>query len=220
MLLSSCAMWFMGTRAGSVRRESQSPLLSNRPALCISAQTVHLLGPWQTFWSRMLGKVCVSRTTLYFVYRIQSSIIRIMFWHFNPIVHIITFLVIELWLSPIQCSREKERWGGSGRCRIGPSPIPMDYRSQWISSAENGWTLSRTAHHCTSDVYRLRSEVWEANSFGNQKRKQMGKSYLFGILSPQSNGCQKLSKGELVFLHTNLYITCSCYKVYLHNSFS
>lgn len=29
-----------------------------------SAQTVHLLGPWQTFWSRMLGKDCVSRVTL------------------------------------------------------------------------------------------------------------------------------------------------------------
>lgn len=204
-----CDSWVR--ELGSVRRESQSPLLSNRPALFFSAQTVHLLSPWQTFWSRMLGKDCVSRVTLilFIVFRVWISglcyYLSILF---------IRFLVIELRLSPIQCSREKEHWGGSGKCGIGPSPIPMDYRSQWISSAENGWTLSRTAHHCASDVYQLGSEIWEADCFGNQKRKQMGKSYLFGILSPQSNGCQKLSKGELgIFLNTNLCITYSCYKV-------
>lgn len=141
-----------------------------------------------------VGEGLCKLSNSYFVYHIQSLDIRIMFCPFN---HIIRFLVIELWLSPIQCSREKERWGGSGRCGIGPSPIPMDYRSQWISSAENRWTLPRTAHHCISDVYQLSSEVWEADCFGNQKRKRMGKSDLFRILSPQSNGRQKLSKGDL-----------------------
>lgn len=143
-----------------------------------------------------------------------------MFWPFN---HIIRFLVIELWLSPIQCSREKEHWEGSGRCGIGPSPIPMDYRSQWISSAENRWTLPRTAHHCTSDVYQLSSEVWEADCFGNQKRKRMGKSNLFGILSPKSYGRQKLSKGDLgkFFKHWfHVYVTKFICTAHSHKSYA
>lgn len=74
MPLRGCSMWFMGTtvRAGSDCRESQSPLLSNRPAICVSARSVH---PWQRFYSRMLGLDCVSRVTivLFSIFRVWRS---------------------------------------------------------------------------------------------------------------------------------------------------